>query len=222
MKDRDSSIDRPRAAELSGVRRDAGSVLPGRLGTFALLGAAAGSVPLPWLPDLALRRVRGALAHDVLARRGLSLTPEARAIFAEPAGVEGPRGFAREAMKFVSQKVLVRFGPLAMFPTFRAGLYTYVLGHLLARYLDTARRDRSIRVDVNEARDVRRAIDRAILHTITGELDPERPGGNEAPEDLRDDMTQIVDGLLIATAGVPAWLVNRLEAAFDDVIAHQG
>jgi hypothetical protein len=111
------------------------------------------------------------------------------------------------------------FGPLAMFPTVRAGVYTYVLGHLLARYLDTARRDRSIRVDVEEARRVRTAIDRALFHAITAELDAPRERYDEPPEDLRDDVTQIVDGLLIATAGVPAWLLTRLEVAFDEVFA---
>jgi hypothetical protein len=74
-------------------------------------------------------------------------------------------------------------------------------------------------VDVEEARTVRTAIDRALLHAITGDLDDPREEGNSAPEDLRDDMTQVIDALLIATAGVPAWLLHRLEAAFDDVIA---
>jgi hypothetical protein len=217
MPNRDS-IRRAEASELSTARRDVGAA-PGRLGTFALLGAAAGSVPLPWVPDALTRRVRGALAQDVVARRGLSLTVEARGVFAEPAGIEGPRGIAGQALKFLSRKVLVRFGPLAMFPTVRAGVYTYVLGHLLARYLDTARRDRSIRVDVEEARQVRTAIDRALFHAITAELEAPRERFDEPPEDLRDDVTQIVDGLLIATAGVPAWLLTRLEVAFDEVVA---
>jgi hypothetical protein len=219
MKDRDVSMSRAEPSEVVTARRQDSTSVPGRLGTFAVLGAAAGSVPLPWIPDALSRRVRGALAQDVVARRGLSLTPEARAIFAEPAGIEGPRGLAGHAMKFLSRKVLVRFGPLAMFPTVRAGVYTYVLGHLLARYLDGARRDRSIRVDVEEARTVRRAIDRALLHAITGELGAPLEEVGESPEDLRDDMTQVIDALLIATAGVPAWLLHRLEAAFDDVIA---
>jgi hypothetical protein len=30
-----------------------------------------------------------------------------------------------------------------------------------------------------------------------------------------------VDGVLIATATIPSWLVRRLDAAFDDMLAHR-
>ena len=65
----------------------------GRLGTYTMMGAASGVVPLPWVPDAIVRRVRGALIHDLTARHGLSLTPEARTVLIEPSGADGPRGF---------------------------------------------------------------------------------------------------------------------------------
>src|SRR5580700_7547791 len=71
---------------------------PGRVGTYAVLGAAAGSVPLPWLPDAFARRVRGALTQDIAARHGLSITLEARDLLSEPAGTEGPRSVGAQAM----------------------------------------------------------------------------------------------------------------------------
>src|SRR5438105_3660480 len=88
------------------------SLSNGRLGTYTVLGAATGVVPLPWIPDAMVRRVRGALVHDLCARHGLSLTPEARAMLVEPGGSDGPRGVVSQGLTFVVTRVLGRFGPL--------------------------------------------------------------------------------------------------------------
>src|SRR5436190_1198473 len=72
----------------------------GRLGTYTVLGAACGVVPLPWIPDATVRRVRGALVHDVTSRHGVSVTPEARTVLVEPNGTEGPRGFLSQGVAF--------------------------------------------------------------------------------------------------------------------------
>lgn len=219
MKDRDAALHKPPPSELSTSRV---GPAPGRLGTFAVLGAIAGGVPLPWLPDALERRVRGALAQDVAGRHGLSLSAEARAVFAEPSGAEGPRGVVGQVFKFVSRKILVRFGPLGMLPPMRAGLNTFVLGHLLSRYVEIARTERSVRIDVQEARNVRRLIDRALVHAVTAELNSERERRELPAEDLRDEVTQVVDGVLIAAAGLPSWLVRRLDASFNDVLVQHG
>src|SRR5277367_4512385 len=71
----------------------------GRLGVYAAMGAAVAAVPLPWLPDTLTRRVRGALVHDVAFRHGLSLTRDARDIFAEPLGPDGPRSLLAQAAR---------------------------------------------------------------------------------------------------------------------------
>jgi hypothetical protein len=126
------------------------------------------------------------------------------------------------ALRYLTRKTLVRFGPLGMLPPVRSGLQTFVLGHLLSRYLESFRDERSVRIEVEEARTVRRAIDRALLHALSTDLDVEREALEAPAEDLRDEVTQVVDGLLIATAGVPSWLVRRLDASFDDVIAASG
>jgi len=190
----------------------------GRVGTYSMLGAMSNALPLPWVPDVVTRRVRGALAHDVAARFGLSLTPAARDVLSEPASAEGPRGFVAQAVRFVSGKVLTRLGPLGFFPPVRSGLEVFLLGHLLERYFETARTDRSIRIDVEEARRVRRAIDSAIVRAITLEAAPLRAQGDAAPEDLRDTTTKMIDGVLIAVASLPSWLVKRVEAAFDETL----
>ncbi len=191
----------------------------GRLGTYTILGAACGVVPLPWIPDATVRRVRGALVHDLTSRHGLSLTPEARAVLVEPNGSEGGRGYIRQGVTFAVTKVLSRFGPFALIPPVRSALGTFVLGHLLQRYLDTARTARSVRIDIEEARRIRRAIDQALLYTLTTEAHPSRESPPFSPEDLREGSETIVDGVLISIANAPGWLVRRLDAAFDEVLA---
>jgi hypothetical protein len=191
----------------------------GRLGTYTILGGATGIVPLPWVPDAIVRRVRGALVHDLTSRHGLSLAPDARNVLVEPAGTEGPRGFISQGFTFAITRVLGRIGPLAMIPPVRSALGTFVLGHLLQRYLDTARTARSARIDVEEARRVRRAIDQALLYALTTEARSSREDAPFAAEDLRDPTTQVVDGVLISVANMPGWLVRRLDAAFDEVLS---
>ena len=213
--DKDDHDLEPKRSEAL-VRRQLGV---GRLGTYTMLGAACGIVPLPWIPDATMRRVRGALVQDLTSRHGLSLTPEARGLLVEPNGTEGPRGFLNQGARFAVSKVLGRFGPLALISPVRSALGTYVLGHLLQRYLETARTARSVRIDIEEARRVRRAIDQALIYSLTTEARPSREDAPYAPEDLRDQGDQIVDGVLISIASMPGWLVRRLEAAFDEVLS---
>jgi hypothetical protein len=197
------------------------SVGPGRVGTYAALGAAAGSVPLPWIPDAFTRRVRGALAQDIAARHGLSITQEARELLSEPAGTEGPRGVGAQAMRFVTRRLLGRFGPLGIVPPIRSGLETFVLGHLFARYLGGLRTERAVRIDVQEARELRRAIDRALVLVMSPEVHGHVDGAAHAPEELRDTVTQVVDGVLMTFAGAPEWMLRRIEAAFDEALTRR-
>jgi len=191
----------------------------GRLGTYTFLGGVTGIVPLPWVPDAIARRVRGALAHDLASRHGVSLTAEARAVLVESAGADGPRSVFSQGLKFAVTRVLGRLGPLAVVAPVRTALGTFVLGHLLERYLERGRTVRAVRIDVEEARKVRRAIDQALLYAVTTE--PRKPSRDEVPippEDLRDQTTQIVDGVIISVANLPAWFLKRLDAAFDEVL----
>jgi hypothetical protein len=191
---------------------------PGRLGAFTLLGAVAGSVPLPWVPAALARRIRGALVQDAAARRGLTLSHGARVTLAEPSRSVRPPGATREAMRYLAVRAIGRFGPVRVLPPVRAALDTFVLGRLFARYL-ASRADSGGRMEEDEAIRVRHAIDRALLHALTARVDSPSDALAYPAEDPRDEVTQAVDGALIAAAGVPAWLVHRLDAAFDDVMA---
>jgi hypothetical protein len=192
---------------------------PGRLGTYTALGAMTGTVPLPWIPDVVARRIRGALAHDVAARHGLSITPDARKVLAEPAGPEGPRSFIGHAANFLAGKLLAKVGPLWVLGPVRNGAQTYVLGHLMHRYLSRARKGPSIRIDVEEARVLRKAIDEALLAVVMSDVHGAPDEAAQAPEDFRDSTTVLADGFIIGAASLPGWLVRRLEAAFDQVLA---
>jgi hypothetical protein len=193
----------------------------GRLGVYAAVGASIGSVPFPWIPDALTRRVRGALVHDVAARHGLSLAPEAREVFAEPSGPDGPRGIMAQALRFFGARLALRaltsIGPVAVLWPLRSAMGTYLLGHLFDRYLDLARTERAVRIDVEEARRVRLAIDGALLRAVTVVT----PTLDEPTviDDQRDPSAVIVDTLLGLAAGVPARLMSRLEAAFDELLA---
>jgi hypothetical protein len=184
----------------------------GRLGTYSMLGAVVAAVPFPILPGSLALRVRGALVHDVCGHYGLSVTPEARSILAKPGLAEGPQGIAGAAWRFATGRVLSRLGPLTLLPPIRSGILTFAIGHLLARYLST-RETRTVRVDVEEARRVRRAIESALAHVISTPARSERPGS--APEEMRDPVTQLTDGIISGLASLPGHLVRRLEAAFD-------
>jgi hypothetical protein len=192
---------------------------PGRLGVYAAMGATVGAVPLPWVPDSLVRRVRGAVAHDVAVRHGVSLTNEAREVLSEPSGA---RGVLAQTTRFVGVRLaarfLGRFGPVRWVWPVRNAVQTYVLGRLFDRYLQHGRTDRAVRVDAGEARRVRKAIDDALLRTLSVEV-PRR----EEPtviDDQRDATTAFVDGLLGLVAGTPSRLGDRLDAAFDDRLAH--
>jgi hypothetical protein len=196
----------------------------GRLGVYAAIGASVGSMPFPWLPDAFARRVRGALVHDVATRHGLSLTREARNVLAEPSGPDGPRGIVAQAVRFfgarVALRILTGFGPAALVWPVRHALGTYLLGHLFDRYLDLSRTERAVRIDVEEARRIRLAVDGAILRALTV-VTPEMREPTVI-DDQRDTSSVLFDAFLGLAASIPARLMLRLEAAFDELFAQNG
>jgi hypothetical protein len=200
-----------------------------RLGVYALLGASAASVPLPWVPDALLGRVRGSLLHEVATRHGVTLTPEARAVLCDPLGVGARRGMVADTLRLVGAAVffrtLTRFGPAALVWPMTGALRTYVLGHLFDRYLARARTRPSDRVDFEEARRVRTAIDEAFTRVLT--LAARAPVPRDPPSaagvgDLRDPTTAFVDSVIRFGVGIPSAFATRLDAAFDEACARHG
>lgn len=192
----------------------------GRLAVYTALGASVGALPLPWVPNTLLRQVRGALVQDYAVRYGLSLSREAREVLSEPGGQEGGRGFLSQMAGYLGArlavKTLTRFGPVGLVWPLRDGIRTYALGHLFDRYLGSARSERAIRIDAQEARRVRRAIDGALVRAVT--VEASRPAEPAAIDDQRDLATSLVDGFLSLAAGLPDRLVRRVDAAFDELL----
>jgi hypothetical protein len=196
----------------------ASTVAPGRLSVMALIGFAAGAVPLPYVPGAMLKRVRGALAHDIAARYGLSLTDGARREIAAPSRT-ARSGALLATVAFVARRTLRRFGLLGIVPPVTAWLEVYALGLLFDRYLERVRASQTLRIHETEAELVRKAIDNAVARALSPKLDlPPRQGASEPTEELRPMSTRIFDGVLLAAAAVPDHFRRRLEAAFDAVL----
>jgi hypothetical protein len=181
---------------------------------LALVGLVAGALPLLAIPTALLRRVRGAVLHDVCASRGLALTIEARALLSEPSKIARGGAFLATAA-FVAKRALRRLGALGVLPPIAAWFEIYALGLLFERYLVEHRRSRALRVDVDEARKVRAAVDRAAGRVLSSDLHPAPEARRAAVEELRDLSTRVSDAILIGLASGPGYLRRRLEAAFD-------
>lgn len=199
-----------------GVRAE---VEPGRLAAYSALAATVAALPLPWLPETLLYRIRGAVAHDVAAVHGLSLTREARETLAQPSP-DGRRSLGSQAIRFLGVRfairAMARLGPVALWWPVRDGLRTYVFGRLFGRYLESGRAERAVRIDAEEARLVRRAIDGAMARALI--VEPPTTDEPARIDDQRDAGTALVDTFLGLAAGVPNRLMRRLDAAFDDLL----
>jgi hypothetical protein len=188
---------------------------PGRLAVLTGLAVAAASIPLPVVPTRLLARIRGAIAHDTVARHGLSLTTDARLILAEPAA---DRPVVRRAAEAVALELLRRLRGVGVLAAAGRALEVYALGHLLDRYLATARPTGAARIHAEEARRIRELIHRAVMRTLSPSLNPSVVVLPAGAEDLRDELTRWTDTLLLAGAAAPGYLERRLDAAFDDVV----
>lgn len=193
----------------------------GRIGVYTTLGALSGVIALPWVPDGLAKRVRGALAQDLCSRFGVTLTPEARTVLAEPEGAHAMRGALGQAVRFVALRWLKRISPIGFLPPVRTGVTTYALAHLLNRYLARHRIERATRMDVDEAKMFRSLVDKTLLEILRTDLVVPRDTRGGAPEDLRDGMTQVIDGVVIALASAPELVTRRLDAAFDVVMRRE-
>jgi len=187
----------------------------GRLAVLTGLAVATASVPIPILPGRMIARIRGAIAHDTVARHGLSLTTDARYILAEPSA---DHAVLRRAAETVAVELIKRLRGVGMVAAAASGLEVYALGYLLDRYLAIARQTGAARIHADEARRIRELINRAVARLISPTLSPTQAILPAGAEDLRDEVTRWTDTLLLAGASVPDYLDRRLDAAFDAVL----
>jgi uncharacterized protein (DUF697 family) len=192
---------------------------PARISVMALIGMVAGAVPLPFLPAAVLKRIRGALAHDVATRYGLCLTHEAREALSTASRAAQGGAFVT-TVAFFARRTLRRIGALGVLPPLTAWFEVYALGMLFDRYLCRMRSSQSLRIHESEAKRVRAAIDSAVTRSLSPKLElAPRDPLSEPTEELRSFSTRLLDGILLAAAAVPDHLRRRLETAFDLALA---
>jgi hypothetical protein len=189
----------------------------GRPRVLALLGLFAGAIPLPAIPTALLRRVRGAVVHEVSTRHGLTLTADARAWMSEPSKTVRRGAFVATAA-FLAKRALRRLGVLGVLPPIVAWLEVYALGLLFERYLVEYRQSCTLRIDLDEARTIKTPIDVATRRVLSLGLRPPRMNRRGAVEELRDLPTRVSDAVLIGLASGPSYLDRRLETAFDQAV----
>lgn len=207
---------------MSEVARTPMAPRAGRLAILSGFAVAASAIPIPFVPERLVGTVRGAVVQDVAARHGLSLTRDARLALAEARGESPARLLAKRVLGVLSKTVFRRVGPLGFLTATATSLEVFALGHLFDRWVEEHRGSRSVRIHEAEARRVRAMIDRATVHALSPNVNAKQLPASRAVEDLRDEMTKYVDGALLATAGLPGWIVRRLEASFDEVVAAEG
>jgi hypothetical protein len=189
----------------------------GRLAVLTAYAIAANTIPVPFLPERVLARIRGAIIQDVVSRHGISVTSDARKILAEASADQ--RRLLIRAAEGVARQILQRLGPLGVLTAIARGFEVYALGHLLDRYFREARPSATVRMHLEEAQKVRKAIDKAVLRALSPMLRPSETTMASSHEDLRDEFTRWVDAALLTSAALPSYVERRLEAAFDQVIA---
>ncbi len=194
----------------------------GRLAILTGLSLAASAIPVPFLPDRVVHRIRGAIAQDVASRYGLSLTSDARRVLAEPSGESPLREVLKSTLGFLGKTFFKRLGPLSAVVSASQAVEVFALGHLFDRYVERHRGSKTVRMHHDEARAVRKLIDSSIVRALSPSVRPEPVPLLPGVEDLRDEFTRWIDTVLLAGASFPASFERRLDAAFDQLVAEQG
>ncbi|NUO53615.1 MAG: hypothetical protein HOV80_32605 [Polyangiaceae bacterium] len=186
------------------------------------LSLAASAIPLPFLPDRVVSRIRGAIAQDVASRHGLSITSDARRILAEPSSDSPLRDVLKTTLGFLGKTFFKRLGPVAAIVSASQSIEVFALGHLFDRYVERHRGTKTLRVHHDEARALRKLIDSSIVRALSPSVRPEPVPLLPGVEDLRDELTRWIDTVLLAGSSFPAYFERRLDAAFDQLVAEQG
>ena len=189
---------------------------PGRLAVLTGAAMASAVIPIPFLPERFISRVRGAVVQDVAMRHSLSLSEDARGILA--AAKAHDRATTRRAVEGVARYVLRRVRLVGAVATLSYGVEVFALGHLFERYIVRVRKGGPVRIDAEEARRIRSLIDRAVLRAFAPGLRPEPSVVASPIEDLRDDVTRWIDSIVLAGATLPEYIVRRIDAALDAIL----
>ena len=189
----------------------------GRLGVLTAMSLLAGAIPIPILPERALRQLRGAIVHEVASRHGLSLSSDAREVLANPSSKDRMRDMLRRGAEMFAKRILRRIGPLGPLSKLARTVEVFALGVLFDRYLTQVRQVKHARILEPEARRIRDAIDASVIRALYPSLAPTPLMLPQGAEDMRDEFTRFLDTFLVGAATLPSYFERRLTAAFDEV-----
>ncbi|PIE06205.1 MAG: hypothetical protein CSA75_00760 [Sorangium cellulosum] len=188
---------------------------------LSIMGAATNAIPFPFIPSKMVSNVRGAIAYEVARSHGLTITNNARRVLSIAHSTHSRKAQLVGLASWAARRIFRKTGPFWMLSPAAAALETFALGHLLNRYFEEARKNHSVRVECDEALRIRRIIDITLQQTLSPDLvvpkgyRPDNPPG----EDPREDITKLLDWALLSTASLPFYLLRRLDASFERVVA---
>ncbi len=194
----------------------------GRLAILTGLSVAASAIPIPFLPDRVVLQIRGAVAQDIAARHGFSMTSDARLALAQTSSESPVRQVVKNAIGILSKTILKKLGPLAALSTMSSAVEVFALGLLFEHYITQHRPTGAVRINAEEAREVRHRIDKAVLRAFSPALRPQAVPLLPGVEDLRDEFTRWVDSALLLSASLPSYVERRLISAFDEITRENG
>jgi hypothetical protein len=128
----------------------------------------------------------------------------------------------KNAIGLLSKTIMKRLGPLAALSTASSAIEVFALGLLFQHYVEHHRTSSAVRINAEEAREIRHRIDKAVVRALSPNLKPQAVPLLPGVEDLRDEFTRWVDAALLFGASLPSWVERRLVAAFDEISREPG
>jgi hypothetical protein len=184
-------------------------------------------VPVPVLDVVLAKLARGSAMRRVAARRGVRLTPEARAILARP-GIASSLGST--PARLLRAAITRALAPVRVAARIEDATATLLSAILLDHYLATANRRRGAPLGEREATLVRAAMESAWAASGLEALRTAPLGALEVigaalrasvqPDaEARGPIERFVDALLDGLADAPEDLIQRMRDHFDAAIA---
>jgi hypothetical protein len=207
------------------LARSGGS--PGGVIVYAAAAGAASVVPLPFVDAMFAKLARGSAMRRVAARRGVRLTPEARALLSRP-GLSAPLGTT--PARLLRTALTRALAPVRIASRLEDAAGTFLAALMLDHYLATSDRRPGAPLGDREAAAVRAAMEQAwadsgleALRTIPlGIVDLVVRAGKAAVQldaEGRGPVERFVDAVLDGAADAPDDLFQRMRDHFDAAIA---
>ncbi len=197
------------------------------LAVYASAAGIVGFVPLPLVDELLGDLARGSAMRRVAARHNVSLLPEARELLSKP--ISRPRKNGRLLRSIVSRLA----APLRIVSRVEDGATAFASARLLDHYLATSERRLGSAIHLEEAKEIRNAMQRALGETVVRAVrdapasffrvvaDVAR-GVTKEDDERRTILERMMDTLLDAAAEAPPNVGDELVGRFEEALAARG